>query len=75
MTGWKGYLESRTIWSNLIGLLALILDLFGLQSLGAEQQAQLIDTLLKLIELGGFVGGLVFRAIARKRISAQALSA
>jgi predicted chitinase len=68
MEQWKAYLRSRTIWANIIGLVALILDLSGFAGISSEDQGQLVDSLLKIIEAGGFVLSVFFRAIARKRL-------
>ena len=69
MDQWKSYLQSRTIWANLIGLSALVLDILGFNGVSADDQAQLIDSLIKLVEVAGFVGGVIFRAIARDRLA------
>ena len=68
MTQWKSYLHSRTIWANLIGFGALALDIFGFGGISAEDQSQLVDQLLKLIQAGGLIAGILFRAIARDRL-------
>ncbi len=68
MDQWKSYLLSRTIWANIIGLVALTLDVFGFNGIGAKDQSQLVDQLLNLMEAGGFIASVVFRAIARDRL-------
>ena len=68
MNQWKSYLESRTIWANLIGFAALALDVLGFNGLNSAEQSQLVDQLLTLIQAGGFIAGVIFRAIARKRL-------
>ena len=68
MDQWKSYLSSRTIWANFIGFGALALDIFGFNGVSAQDQSQLVDQLLKLVEAGGFIAGVVFRALARDRL-------
>ena len=68
MDQWKSYLSSRTIWANIIGFAALALDVFGFNGVSADDQSQIIDQLLKLVEAGGFIAGVIFRAIARDRL-------
>jgi hypothetical protein len=65
---WKSYFASRSIWSNIIGLAALVLDIMGFDSIAPEEQEQLLDAVLKLIEVGGFMAGIIFRAIATKKL-------
>ncbi len=69
MVSWKSYLESRTMWANFIGFIALLLSAFGLPTLGVEDQAALIDGILKLIEASGFIMGAYFRYIAHDQLS------
>ena len=35
MDQWKSYLLSRTIWANIIGLVALALDVLGFNGIGS----------------------------------------
>lgn len=63
----KTILASRTIWSNLIGLAALILGLFGFDASelgsGSFQEA-----IVQLIAAGSFIASTVFRILATKQI-------
>jgi hypothetical protein len=68
MEQWKSYFQSRTIWANLIGLAALMLDMLGLNGMSSEDQSQLVDALLNLVEAAAFVSGVIFRAIASDRL-------
>ena len=68
MDQWKSYLSSRTIWANLIGFGALALDILGFNGFSSEDKSQLVDQILKLVEAGGFIAGVVFRALARNRL-------
>ncbi|SCX96567.1 glycoside hydrolase family 108 protein [Microvirga guangxiensis] len=64
----KAILASRTIWANLIGLVAVILGLFGFEasalSAGAFQEA-----LVQFIAAGSFIASTVFRILATKQIT------
>ncbi len=68
MDQWKSYLSSRTIWANLIGFGALALDILGFNGFSSEEKSQLVDQVLKLVEAGGFIAGVIFRALARNRL-------
>ncbi len=68
MNQWKSYLSSRTIWANIIGFSALILGTLGFNGIAASEQTQLVEQILKLIEAGGFISGVIFRALARHRL-------
>ncbi len=63
----KTLLSSRTIWSNLIGLAALGLGLFGLDVTGLETPA-FAEAVTQLVAAGGFIASTVFRIAATKQI-------
>ncbi len=69
MTNWKPYLQSRTLWANLIGLSVLLLGAFGMPAIGAEEQKVLLDGILKMMEAAAFLAGAFFRYIAQDRLS------
>lgn len=73
MDQWKSYLQSRTIWANLIALAAFGLSVTGFSGLTGETQAELVDAILQLIEAGGLVAGVLFRAVARDRLGPSLL--
>jgi len=68
MTQWKNYLKSRTIWANLVGFAALALNMLGFDGISTQEQSQLVGHLLNLVQAGGFIAAVFFRAIARKRL-------
>ena len=70
MEGWKGYLQSRSIWSSLVALLAFALNALGFQ--GITDQAALTDTILQAVQVLGTLGAIIFRAVARKRLGVPA---
>lgn len=63
----KTILASRTIWSNLIALVALILGLFGFDS-SALATGAVEEALVQLIAAGSFIASTVFRIPATKQI-------
>ena len=68
MQDFKPYLRSRTVWANIVGLSALLLDLLGYAGPSPETQGELVQAILKMVELGGFVFGTYFRAVASKKL-------
>ena len=63
----KTILASRTIWSNLIGLAALVLGLFGFDS-SALATGAVEEALLQIIAAGSFIASTIFRIVATKQI-------
>lgn len=67
----KGILQSRAVWSAIVGLIAMGLQVFNLgDALGdSAAQAKLVDNVLQFIQAGGFVAAAVFRILAKARIN------
>jgi hypothetical protein len=63
----KTILTSRTVWSNLIGLAALVLGLFGFDG-SALATGAVEEALLQIIAAGSFIASTVFRIVATKQI-------
>jgi lysozyme family protein len=63
----KTLLQSRTVWSNVVGFGSIALSLMGFQTMGLDQ-GLLTDRLLELVAAGSFVASTVFRVIATKRL-------
>jgi hypothetical protein len=63
----KTILASRTVWSNLIGLAALVLGLFGFDS-SALATGAVEEALLQIIAAGSFIASTLFRIVATKQI-------
>ncbi|MBB3018572.1 hypothetical protein FHR70_001626 [Microvirga lupini] len=63
----KTILASRTIWSNLIGLAALVLGLFGFDG-SALTTGAVEEALVQIIAAGSFIASTVFRILATKQI-------
>jgi putative chitinase len=73
MDQWKSYLKSRTIWANLIALAAFGLNIGGIGSLTGDSQGQLVDAILQIVQAGGIVSGIFFRALAQDRLGPRLL--
>jgi putative chitinase len=73
MDQWKSYLKSRTIWANLVALAAFGLDIGGFGGLAGDNQAQLVDAILQMVQAGGIVSGIFFRAVAANRLGPRLL--
>lgn len=63
----KSVLESRTVWANVIGFIALVASVFGLDTSGVDQ-AGLVDAILKTLAAGGFIASTIFRILATRQI-------
>ncbi len=68
MDEWKTFLESRTVWANLIGLTALILSSLGFSALGFEQE-KIIDVILQIVTGLSFLASTIFRVMATRKIT------
>ncbi|WP_210485636.1 hypothetical protein [Microvirga antarctica] len=63
----KPLLASRTIWSNLIGLAALVLGLRGYDA-SALTDGVVLDAIAQLVAAVSFIASSVFRVVATKQI-------
>ena len=63
----KTILASRTVWSNLIGLAALILGLVGFDG-SALATGAVEEALVQFIAAGSFIASTLFRIVATKQI-------
>jgi len=63
----KTLLASRTVWANLIGLIALVLGLLGFDAspLGS---GDFEEAVVQLVAAASFVASTVFRILATKQI-------
>jgi hypothetical protein len=68
MSEWKTFLESRTVWANLVGLTALILSSLGFSSLGFDQE-KIIDTILQVVAGLSFLASTTFRLLATRKLT------
>jgi hypothetical protein len=68
MIEFKNLLQSRTVWANGVGLVALLLSVFGFQSVALDRE-QLVDAILQVVAGGSFVASTVFRILASKKIA------
>ncbi len=63
----KSIFLSRTVWANLVGLLALALGLLGFDTGGLDETA-LVDAMLEIVAAASFVTSTFFRIVARRQL-------
>jgi hypothetical protein len=63
----KAILASRTVWANLIGLVAVALGIAGLKTSDADVGA-LTDAAAQLVAAASFIASTVFRITATKQL-------
>ncbi len=63
----KGLFQSRTVWSNIVGMLALVAAAKGVD-FGREEANRVAEACLQVVAVGSFVASTVFRVIATSRI-------
>ena len=59
---------SRTVWSNIIGLGALVLSVTGHNMVGIDG-VQVTDAVMHIIAAGSFVASTVFRIVSTRKIA------
>jgi uncharacterized membrane protein YgdD (TMEM256/DUF423 family) len=69
MNDTKSVLASRTIWANLIGLLAVAVGLFGVDVSSAEVESA-TEALVHIVTGISCLAGIYFRMVATKQIAA-----
>lgn len=67
MSDTKSIIASRTVWGVLIALLATLLQRAGI-TLGAADQAQIVDLVLLAVQCAGGAYAIYGRVLATKRI-------
>jgi choline-glycine betaine transporter len=68
MTDLKPILQSRSVWSSLVGILCLIASVFGVETRLIDQGA-LAEALLQVATGIGFVGAIIFRVTATSQLT------
>lgn len=63
----KTILASRTVWANLIGLVALVLGLLGFDAGDLETEA-FAQAAVQLVAAASFVASTLFRILATRQI-------
>jgi hypothetical protein len=63
----KTILASSTVWANLIGLVALVLGLFGFDG-SALATGAFEEALVQLVAAASFIASTIFRIAATKQI-------
>ncbi len=64
----KSLLQSRTVWANAVGLLALLFSILGYSPPVVDKE-QLIDAILQVIAGFSFLASTAFRIAATKKIT------
>ncbi|HEX2136968.1 MAG TPA: hypothetical protein VHG30_13870 [Microvirga sp.] len=65
----KSILASRTVWANLVGLVALALGLLGFETRELDQAA-LVESILQIVAAASFVLSTFFRILATRQLRA-----
>jgi hypothetical protein len=68
MTDAKQIFASRTIWANIVGLLALGASFFGVNVDDSEAE-KLTDAILQALAAVSFIASTIFRLLATRRIA------
>ena len=64
----KSIFLSRTVWANLVGLVALALGFLGFDIRGLDEAA-VVESILQIVAAGSFVLSTVFRIVATRRLT------
>lgn len=64
----KSIFLSRTVWANLVGLVALALGFLGFDTRGLDEAA-VVESILQIVAAGSFVLSTVFRVVATRRLT------
>lgn len=67
--GLKPILASRTVWASLVGFACLVASVFGVETQLIDQGA-LAEALLQTATGLSFAGTIVFRVLARRKLTA-----
>lgn len=67
MTDIKSMLSSRTVWSGIVGFLAVMAGAFGV-NFGVEN-TEIVDAVVKVVEGVSFIAAIVFRVLATEKIA------
>jgi uncharacterized membrane protein len=68
MTDLKPILQSRTVWSSVVGLICLFAQVLGVETRLIDQGA-LVEAILQVVTGASFVGAIVFRVAATDRLA------
>ncbi|MBM6592365.1 glycoside hydrolase family 108 protein [Microvirga pudoricolor] len=63
----KSILASRTVWSNLLGLLAVLAGVLGFDASGVDSGA-VADAIVQIVAAGSFIASTLFRILATQQI-------
>lgn len=67
----KPFLQSKTVWSLLVALIAMLIanTPVGSAMAGSEAQGQIVDAIMQVVAAVFTILGIVFRASATKRLN------
>jgi hypothetical protein len=68
MTDLKPILQSRAVWSSIVGMICLIASVLGVETQAIDKGA-LTEALLQVATGLSLIGSLVFRVIATSRLT------
>jgi hypothetical protein len=64
----KSIFLSRTVWANLVGLVALALGFLGFDTRELDEAA-VVESILQIVAAGSFVLSTVFRIVATRQLT------
>jgi DNA-binding NarL/FixJ family response regulator len=67
MTDLKTLLESRTIWANIVGLIAVVLAALGFGPSGVDPD-RIVEIILQVVAGLSFLASTIFRILATRKI-------
>lgn len=70
MTDLKPILQSRSVWSSLVGIVCLTASVFGVETRLIDQGA-LAEALLQVATGISFVGSIIFRVTATSQLTSR----
>lgn len=65
----KPFYLSRAMWGGIIAGLATLAQITGIANVSEADQAQLVDIIITVAQLGGIALGIYGRAVASQRLS------
>ncbi len=71
MTDSKSLFASKTLWANLVGLAALALGAFGLDTSSVDAP-RIGEAAAQLVAAGSFIASTLFRVTATKKLAVTA---
>jgi hypothetical protein len=63
----KSFFQSRTVWSNIVGMIALVAAARGIE-FGPDEANRMAEACLQVVAAASFIASTVFRVVATRRI-------